>query len=124
VRHFAAGTLAQSRLGADESDGTVLAVLATEEDTPLTQLRAGEAASAVLLTATRLGLATDPISQPLEVPEIRAELRDRLLLDAAQPQLLLRLGWAPVSASPVPPTGRRPVDVTIDPLDTTWSIAP
>ena len=124
VRHFAAGTLAQSRLGADESDGTVLAVLVTEEDTPLAQLRAGEAASAVLLTATRLGLATDPISQPLEVPEIRAELHDRLLLDGAQPQLLLRLGWAPVSASPVPPTGRRPVDATIDPLDTTWSIAP
>jgi Nitroreductase family len=120
VRHFAAGTQAQSRLGTRESDGTMLAVLATEQDSPLAQLQAGEAASAVLLAATHLGLATDPISQPLEVPEIRAELRTRLFGDRAQPQLLLRLGWAPVSASPVPSTGRRPVDETIDPLDTAW----
>ena len=124
VRHFAAASLTQSRLGTDESDGTVLAVLTTDEDSPVAQLRAGEAASAVLLTATRLGLSTDPISQPLEVPDLRAELRARLLDDGAQPQLLLRLGWAPVSASPVPPTGRRPVDETIDPFDATWSDAP
>jgi hypothetical protein len=117
VRHFAEGTMAQNRLGAGESDGTVLAVLATAGDSPRTQLLAGQAASAVLLTATRLGLATDPISQPLEVPGIRAQLRARLRDDCAQPQLLLRLGWAPVSASPVPPTGRRPVDETIDPPD-------
>ena len=113
--------MAQSELGDGESDGTVLAVLGTAGDGPLDQLRAGEAASAVLLTATAGGLASDPISQPLEVPELRAELRRRLLDEAFEPQLLLRLGWAPISASPVPPTGRRPVDDTIDPFDAAWA---
>ena len=120
VRHFAGRVMAQSELGAEESDGTVLAVLHTPTDTPADQLRAGEAASAVLLTATRFGLATDPLSQPLEVAATRAELRGRVLDDRAEPQLLLRLGWAPVSAAAVPPTGRRPVDETIDPMDAAW----
>lgn len=120
VRQFAGRSMAQSKLGRDESDGTVLAVLATPTDSPTDQLRAGEAASAVLLGAARLGLASDLLSQPLEVAATRAELRRRVLDDLAEPQVLLRLGWAPVSASPVPPTGRRPVDETIDPFDATW----
>ncbi|MGY1704828.1 Acg family FMN-binding oxidoreductase [Geodermatophilus sp. SYSU D00697] len=121
VRHFAGGEQRQNELGAEESDGTVLAVLATSTDEPVDQLRAGEALSAVLLTATRYGLATDPISQPLEVPATRAELRRVCQDGEGEPQLLLRLGWAPMSAVPVPLTGRRPVDDTIDPLDAPWA---
>jgi hypothetical protein len=121
VRHFAGGDQRQNELGAEESDGTVLAVLATPTDTPVDQLRAGEALSAVLLTATRYGLATDPISQPLEVPATRAELRRVCLEGEGEPQVLLRLGWAPMSAVPVPQTGRRPVDDTIDALDAPWT---
>jgi hypothetical protein len=121
VRHFAGREMEQSQLGRGESDGTVLCLLATKGDGPVEQLRAGEALSAVLLTATRLGLATDPISQPLEVASARSELRSRCLDDAAEPQLLLRIGWAPVSAVPVPATGRRPVDDTIEDLDQPWS---
>lgn len=117
VRHFAGGEQEQSVLGQDESDGTVLAVLATDGDDPVHQLRAGEALSAVLLTATRFGLATDPVSQPLEVPATRAALSSSVLGGTGAPQVLLRLGWAPVSATPVPPTGRRPVEDTIEDLD-------
>lgn len=120
VRHFAAGDLRQAELGRDESDGTVLAVLATRGDGPVDQLRAGEALSAVLLAATRIGLATDPISQPLEVTTTRDELRARILRGAAWPQLVLRVGWAPISAEPLPPTGRRPVDETIEDLVHPW----
>ncbi|MET0765936.1 MAG: hypothetical protein ABWY29_13810 [Blastococcus sp.] len=121
VRPFAGAEQDQNVLGRDESDGTVLAVLATATDSPIDQLRAGEALSAVLLTATRLGLATDPVSQPLEVPVTRIELRRSLFGDAAEPQVLLRLGWAPISATPVPRTGRRPLQDTIDPMDQPWS---
>jgi nitroreductase len=124
VRRFAGAEQAQNPLGREESDGTVLAVLATTADSAADQLRAGEALSAVLLTATRLGLATDPVSQPLEVPATRAALRAALLADAAEPQILLRLGWAPISAPEVPRTGRRPVDDTIDALDRPWPEAP
>jgi hypothetical protein len=117
VRHFAGGEQEQSLLGSHESDGTVLALLSTAGDDPVDQLRAGEALSAVLLTATRFGLATDPVSQPLEVPSTRAELRSSVLGGTAAPQVLLRLGWAPMSTTPVPPTGRRPLADTIDDLD-------
>ena len=117
VRHFAAGEQDQAVLGRYESDGTVVALLSTSGDGPVDQLRAGEALSAVLLTATRFGLATDPISQPLEVPASRAQLRSLVLGGAAAPQLLLRLGWAPMSTDPVPATGRRPLADTIDSLE-------
>jgi hypothetical protein len=117
VRHFAGSEQPQSPLGPDESDGTVVAVLATPLDDAVDQLRAGEALSAVLLTATRIGLATDPVSQPLEVPTTRSELKASVLDGAAEPQVLLRLGWAPISAVPVPQTGRRPLADTIDALE-------
>ncbi|SHN88354.1 hypothetical protein SAMN05660350_04473 [Geodermatophilus obscurus] len=121
VRHVAGAEQPQSELGVGESDGTVLAVLSTRTDTPIDQLRAGEALSAVLLTATRSGLATDPVSQPLEVPTTRAELKQSCLDGDGEPQVLLRLGWAPVSADPVPPTGRLRVDDTIDAMDAPWT---
>jgi hypothetical protein len=117
VRHFAGGEQPQSLLGRDESDGTVLALLSTPGDGAVDQLRAGEALSAVLLRATHFGLATDPISQPLEVPATRAQLQSAVLGGAGAPQVLLRLGWAPMSTIPVPQTGRRPLADTIDPAD-------
>ena len=120
VRHMAAAEQEQSPLGREESDGTVVTLLATTADSPTDQLRAGEALSAVLLTATRLGLATDPISQPLEIEDTRAELRRVCLDDRAEPQVLVRIGWAPPSASPVPATGRRSVTETIDAFEAAW----
>jgi nitroreductase len=120
VRHVAEAHQQENLLGTGESDGTVLTLLATGRDRQVDQLRAGEALSAVLLTATRNGLATDPISQPLEVDDVRAELRRVCLDDRAEPQVLVRLGWAPISAQPVPPTGRRPVAETIDEFDAAW----
>ncbi|MCZ2849761.1 Acg family FMN-binding oxidoreductase [Modestobacter sp. VKM Ac-2978] len=120
VRHFAGRDQAQVTLGRDETDGTVLALLSTAGASPLEDLACGEALSAVLLTATRWGVATDPISQPLEVPATRAELRRTVLGGEGEPQLLLRLGWASISAEPVPRTGRRPVDETIRALDAPW----
>jgi nitroreductase len=114
VREFAGADMGQSRRGSGRADGTLLLLLSTDADTPTDQLRAGEALSAVLLLATHLGLATDPISQPLEVAATRKDLRAACLGGTGEPQVLLRLGWAPLSAEPVPPTGRRPVDDTID----------
>ncbi|BBH69140.1 NAD(P)H nitroreductase [Actinoplanes sp. OR16] len=69
-----------------EPHPTVL-VLATGGDTPLDWLRAGQALQRVLLTATLLGLATTPISQPVEVPAIREKLSRR------PAQMILRVGY-------------------------------
>ncbi len=112
ARRFAEGRIPQD---GDGPDGALLLVLGTASDGPLAQLRAGEALSAVLLDATEAGLATCPLSQPLEVPGARALLRDDVLGGTLTPQLVLRVGWAP-SGPPLPATPRRPVDEVLGPL--------
>jgi nitroreductase len=96
---------------ANEHDGATLAVLGTASDDSLSQLRAGEAMSAVLLQATQMGLASCPLSQPLEVGSTRRLLRDEVLGGTLSPQLVLRLGFP--QPSPLPTTPRRPVSEII-----------
>jgi hypothetical protein len=103
-RDFPEGDIGPYPLG--RQDGAVLAVLGTASDDTLSRLRAGEALSAVLLTATTLGLATCPLSQPLEIGATRRTLRDDVLSGTLCPQIVLRLGWAPVGP-PLPATPRR-----------------
>lgn len=102
---------------ADESapmDYATLIVIATETDDPAARLRAGEATSAAMLEATRLGLATCPVTEPLECPDIRADIRRELLDDKGFPQMILRVGYAPEGE--VAPTPRRAVtDVFVSP---------
>ena len=107
MRTFAAGTLSASTSDPREADGGELVVIATSGDDVLARLRAGEAASAVLLAATDLGLATCPLSQPLEIAATRDLIREEILDGTAEPQLVLRVGWAPVSAGPLPLSPRR-----------------
>jgi nitroreductase len=87
-------------------DGAVLLVLGTSSDDQLSWLRAGEAMSAVLLAATALGLASCPLSEPLELEGTRALVRDQVLDGTLSPQIVLRVGWAPVG-DPLPATPRR-----------------
>ncbi|MGE2715099.1 Acg family FMN-binding oxidoreductase [Mycolicibacterium litorale] len=107
-RVFAGSTLARP----DRSDGTdnaVVLALGTFDDDALARLRAGEATSLVLLTATALGLATCPVTEPLEVAQTRAALREEIFESRAHPQMLLRIGWAPEDAAALPATPRRPL---------------
>ncbi len=115
MRSFPRGTLTQSP-GKRYDEKTSLVVIATSSDDLLSRLRAGEATSAALLAATELGLAASPLSQPLEIGGTRRMVRDEVLDGAAVPQLVLRLGWAPVSAQPLPRTPRRTVDDVLDEL--------
>ena len=98
--------------GYDESR---LLVLCTDGDETLDRLRAGEALSAVLLAATRQGLASVPLSQATEVHLTRRLLQDEILLGVAIPQIVVRLGWRPVSYEPVPATPRRPLAEVLEP---------
>jgi len=47
-----------------------------------------------LLTATALGLASRPITEPLEIPETRIAVRAEISELNEFPQMLLRVGWA------------------------------
>ncbi|MGW5055655.1 Acg family FMN-binding oxidoreductase [Actinokineospora sp. NPDC004072] len=109
MRYFPGGLLTEPPGDPGGPDAGMLLVLATAGDARAARLRAGEAASAVLLTATALGLATCVLSQNVEVDGVRARLRDRLLAGRGEPQLVIRVGCAPGSTDPLPATARRPV---------------
>ena len=82
-------------------------VLGTDADTDLMRIRAGETLSRIVLSATEMGLATCPLTEPL------TETRDRLALACevfdgeAYPQLLIRVGWAAGNGDQLAPGERR-----------------
>ena len=109
ARRFAEAALAQPHGAEAEDDNAVVLALGTAEDTALSRLCAGEAISMVLLTATAMGLASCPITEPLEVPETRDAVRDDVFGGNGFPQMLVRIGWAPIGADPLPAAPRRPL---------------
>jgi hypothetical protein len=114
MRAFPGGTLREAETGRGEPDGGELLVLATVTDDLVSVLRAGEAASAALLTATTIGLATCPLSQALEVADTRTLIRDQVLDNAAYPHLVLRTGWAPTAAPSPTQSPRRATSDTVN----------
>jgi nitroreductase len=105
-RIFAGPGLAQPPGASTVDDNAVILALGTETDDRLAQLRAGEATSAVLLTATAMGLASCPVTEPLEMPKTREAVRSNVFGTDGYPQILLRVGWAPINADPLPQTPR------------------
>lgn len=88
--------------------------LSTKSDHRIEQIRAGRAFQRIHLKATSLGIALQPITQPLaDYPDMR-DLRSRLYEHLGTPdthtiQMLFRMGYAP----PVPPSARRDLDAFI-----------
>jgi nitroreductase len=115
LRDFTGGTARERVPGKDFEPHPLIAVLCSPTDSPLHQLHSGQALQRVLLTATTEGLVSSLLSQPVEQPAQRRELR-RLLGDSRWPQAVLRIGYgSPTAASP-----RRPVEETLivdSPLD-------
>lgn len=109
ARLFAGATIARFPRSPEEADNAAVLALGTHDDDAMARLRAGEATSVVLLTATALGLASCPVTEPLEIADTREALRDEIFESRAHPQMLLRIGWAPEGAAEVPATPRRPL---------------
>ncbi|WP_328457825.1 Acg family FMN-binding oxidoreductase [Amycolatopsis sp. NBC_00438] len=94
-----------SRRGRVDDSEPVVVVIGSFDDRKADRIRAGQAMQRVLLTATAAGFDASFISQPVEVPAARAELRT-LLGGGLWPQIVLRLGHG----APVPWTPRRSLD--------------
>jgi nitroreductase len=116
-RLFAGPALAQPPDTDSVDDNAAVLALGTKEDSTLARLRAGEATSLVLLSATALGLASCPITEPLEITETRDAVQIEVFGISGFPQMLLRVGWAPVNADPLPATPRRPLNEIVEYLD-------
>jgi nitroreductase len=106
LRDFGLGDEAALPPGTGDDAGAVYVVVATTGDEPVDWLVAGEAVSAVWLTATAQGLTGSPMSDVIEIPGARALVRT-LVRPPGQPQLVLRFGVAE-TAEPPPASPRRP----------------
>lgn len=90
--------------GKDLESNTMVAVIGSFDDSPLAQLRAGQAMQRVLVTATLQGLSASFLSQIVEVPQARRQVRT-LIGGGLWPQAVLQLGYG----LPAPTIGRRKI---------------
>lgn len=104
LRDFGLVQPARGRYATDFEQPPTIAVLYTDRDTPEHWLRAGQALERLLLTATVRGVATTLMTQPMEIPELRALLANAP--DGKIAQAVLRLGYG----TPGTPSPRRNVD--------------
>ncbi|MGC5030720.1 Acg family FMN-binding oxidoreductase [Micromonospora sp. DT229] len=95
--------------GRDFEPEPLVAVLGSPGNTAVDQVIAGQAMQRVLLTATDSGLSVSMLSQPVEVPSAREQLRVSLGRFGA-PQMVMRVGYG----QPGWPTPRREVDEVLD----------
>ncbi|HET9140857.1 Acg family FMN-binding oxidoreductase [Actinophytocola sp.] len=86
---------------ADRLRREFLLLVHTPDDGIADHVRAGQAAQRIWLHATHAGLAGSILTQPLQVPEVRAGLTEHLDLPGF-PQALLRLGYPTRPATPSP----------------------
>ncbi|MCU7726958.1 nitroreductase [Actinoplanes sp. KI2] len=88
--------------GRDYEPEPLIGILGSPGNLPMDHTVAGQALQKVLLTAVASGLDTSMISQPIEVPAARDQLR-RSLGRTGFPQIAVRLGYG----TPGRPTPRR-----------------
>lgn len=101
LRDFTAGTRGA---GQRFEERPLLAVLSAHLTGPYGDVQAGQSLQRVLLTATTRGLSASFLSQLVELPDVREELR-RLVAGVRPPHAALRIGYG----LPVPATPRREV---------------
>lgn len=111
LRDFTAGTGRERIPGKDFAERPLLAVLSVHHTGRHADVQAGQALQRVLLTATARGLSASFVSQLVEVPTAREQLR-RIVAGTRPPHAVLRIGYG----RPVPMTPRRPVaDLVTEP---------
>src|SRR5262249_24915187 len=110
LRDFEVAAPGAAEVPAGVDEQPVWAVLYTSADTRAAHLRAGEAMSALVVTAPTLRIASGIQSQPVEVPAVRTQLEGRLLDGLGHAQLVFRRGRPGPAAPELPPTPRRPME--------------
>ncbi|GGL19282.1 Acg family FMN-binding oxidoreductase [Mangrovihabitans endophyticus] len=113
VRDFTPGGVPGLEPGPGHDAGAAYVVLFGADDDPASWLRAGEALSELLLSATAAGLSTAPLSEAVEVAWPRRVLSG-LLSGAGHPYLVVRMGHVGPGAAPLPSAPRRSATEVID----------
>ena len=93
---------------APEVERPTVLLLGTGNDDRAAWLDTGRALARLLLRATRAGVAASPLTQALDWPATRQQLRNRLHL-LGHPQMMLRMGYPADGDGAGVVSGRRPV---------------
>ena len=109
-RDFTQGGVAVDRQEEAFEAAPMLAVVTTSADTVGDWLRAGMALQHLLLVATTHWLRAGFLTQPLELPAFRDQVRG-LIDPRRMPQVVLRVGYGPTP----PRSPRRPLDEVLAP---------
>ena len=107
LRDFELGIPGTQLISTGTDERPLIGVIFTENDSPLEQLRAGQAMMRLMIRAELDGIACCPLSQSVDLLYFRSELQ-ALMSWVGHPQMMLRLGQKP-DAAPAPLTARRPV---------------
>jgi len=111
-RDFTRGGVAMDRQEEAFEAAPTLAVVTTEADTVGDWLRAGMALQHLLLVATTHWLRVGFLTQPLELPAFRDQVR-ALIDPRRMPQVVLRVGYGPTP----PRSPRRPLEEVLSPAE-------
>ena len=111
-RMFVDGTKPQQQAETDAKklrSSSAAVVIASTSETRSDWVRAGQVYERVALQTTVMGIKSAFLNQPIEVAAIRPQLQSALSLGSAQPQLLVRLGFA----NEMPRSLRRPLEQVV-----------
>ena len=108
VAHIDMGRTMARQDAARFASAPAIIVVASCADDPPAQVTAGRVVERFWLAAVHAGLALQPVSQPLQVPEVRQHLRAALEIPEPWPQHLFRIGYA------IREDRRRPVRDLVD----------
>lgn len=114
ARAARAGVMLRQIEAPGDAGESVTVALGTGSDDDRARLRAGEATSLVVLSATAMGLASCALSEPLHTGHSRESMRTEVFGGNGYPQSTVRMGWAAVDADPLPAPRRRPLSEVAD----------
>ncbi|MCL9758171.1 nitroreductase [Frankia sp. AiPa1] len=91
-------------------------ILGTDGDGPAAWLHAGRALGRLLVMATAAGVAASPLGQAIDLEATRTLVREATG-GFGMPQMILRVGYPDLAATPLPPTRRRQITEVLDLAD-------
>ena len=112
VRQFNLGARIGKQNAQHLMSAPVLIVLSARSEDAINQIKIGQLYERIALTATKLGLSVQPLSQILEIPSQRQELASLLPDKGLLPQHFFRLGYTRGATASTP---RRPVQQLANP---------
>ena len=110
ITHIDLGRSQSQRDSALVMSSPVFGIFAAKEDDRTTQIKIGQVYERLCLAAASMGIWTQPMSQIVEIPELREETAKLLPERDALPEHPFRLGYA----IPQPHTPRRPLRAVLD----------